>query len=129
MICRAYCNLGLSHLALGDADRALECQKFFLTLTHIVRDVENETIALGNIGQVLVHKGQVAEAVSVHLKQLELAKQAENQRLEAAACAALGSAHTKSQALDKALAYYTQVRQITVELGMFFRPKEMLEVV
>ena len=27
---RAYCNLGLAHLALGNFDEALECQKYFL---------------------------------------------------------------------------------------------------
>lgn len=27
---RAYCNLGLAHLALGNLDTALECQKYFL---------------------------------------------------------------------------------------------------
>ena len=27
---RAYCNLGLAHLALGNLDSALECQKYFL---------------------------------------------------------------------------------------------------
>ena len=27
---RAYCNLGLAHLALGNCESALECQKYFL---------------------------------------------------------------------------------------------------
>lgn len=27
---RAYCNLGLAHLALGNLETALECQKYFL---------------------------------------------------------------------------------------------------
>jgi hypothetical protein len=27
---RAYCNLGLAHLAIGNMDNALECQKYFL---------------------------------------------------------------------------------------------------
>lgn len=27
---RAYCNLGLAHLALGNSETALECQKYFL---------------------------------------------------------------------------------------------------
>jgi hypothetical protein len=27
---RAYCNLGLAHLALGNYEDALECQKYFL---------------------------------------------------------------------------------------------------
>ena len=27
---RAYCNLGLAHLALGNFESALECQKYFL---------------------------------------------------------------------------------------------------
>ena len=27
---RAYCNLGLAHLAIGNMENALECQKYFL---------------------------------------------------------------------------------------------------
>ena len=27
---RAYCNLGLAHLAIGNYETALECQKYFL---------------------------------------------------------------------------------------------------
>lgn len=27
---RAYCNLGLAHLALGNLETSLECQKYFL---------------------------------------------------------------------------------------------------
>ena len=27
---RAYCNLGLAHLAIGNLENALECQKYFL---------------------------------------------------------------------------------------------------
>lgn len=31
---RAYCNLGLAHLALGNSETALECQKYFLGEWH-----------------------------------------------------------------------------------------------
>jgi tetratricopeptide (TPR) repeat protein len=34
---RAYCNLGLAHLALGNLETALECQKYFLGLYSLMR--------------------------------------------------------------------------------------------
>ena len=32
---RAYCNLGLAHLAIGNLENALECQKYFLGKSQI----------------------------------------------------------------------------------------------
>lgn len=32
---RAYCNLGLAHLALGQLETSLECQKYFLAIAHM----------------------------------------------------------------------------------------------
>jgi hypothetical protein len=34
---RAYCNLGLAHLALGNLETALECQKYFLGMCSVWR--------------------------------------------------------------------------------------------
>jgi hypothetical protein len=34
---RAYCNLGLAHLALGNLETALECQKYFLGRCSVLR--------------------------------------------------------------------------------------------
>jgi hypothetical protein len=35
---RAYCNLGLAHLAIGNYETALECQKYFLGKTITIAD-------------------------------------------------------------------------------------------
>nr|CAI5818003.1 unnamed protein product [Callosobruchus analis] len=35
---RAYCNLGLAHLALGQLDTSLECQKYFLAIAHMTNN-------------------------------------------------------------------------------------------
>lgn len=37
---RAYCNLGLSHMALGNLDGALECQKYFLAISQVSRNLQ-----------------------------------------------------------------------------------------
>lgn len=36
---RAYCNLGLAHLALGQLETSLECQKYFLAIAHMTQNV------------------------------------------------------------------------------------------
>lgn len=35
---RAYCNLGLAHLALNQLDTSLECQKYFLAIAHMTNN-------------------------------------------------------------------------------------------
>lgn len=36
---RAYCNLGLAHLALGQLETSLECQKYFLAIAHMTNNL------------------------------------------------------------------------------------------
>jgi len=42
---RAYCNLGLAHLALGNLETALECQKYFLGMCLVWR-LTSQTVHL-----------------------------------------------------------------------------------
>ena len=42
---RAYCNLGLAHLALGNLETALECQKYFLGMCPVWR-LTSQTVHL-----------------------------------------------------------------------------------
>lgn len=39
---RAYCNLGLAHLALGQLETSLECQKYFLAIAHMTHHTPGE---------------------------------------------------------------------------------------
>ena len=59
---RAYCNLGLAHLALGNPDTALECQKYFLALVHMMKHLQGKFKALGNIEDVLMKMKNLSEA-------------------------------------------------------------------
>ena len=87
---RAYCNMGLVHLALGNHDTALECQKYFLALAHMMKHLQDNFRALGNIGDVLMKMNNLSEAVKVYQKQLVLAKQLRDKVLEASAYGAPG---------------------------------------
>ena len=84
---RAYCNLGLAHLALGNPDTAL---KYFLALAHMMKHLQGKFRALGNIGDVFMKMKNLSEAVKVYQKQLVLAKQSRDIVLEASAYGALG---------------------------------------
>lgn len=72
---RAYCNLGLAHLALGNLETALECQKYFLAIAHMTQHLQGKFRALGNIGDVLIKMGDVEEAVKMYQRQLGFARQ------------------------------------------------------
>ena len=64
--------------------------------------------ALGNIGDCLLRLGETEEAIKMHQRQLNLARQAGDRSLEAAAYCALGVAHRLTRNLDKALGFHTQ---------------------
>lgn len=100
---RAYCNLGLAHLALGQLDTALECQKYFLAIAHMTNNLNGKFRALGNIGDVLIKMGETEEAVKMYHRQLGLARSNRERTMEAAACGALGIAHRLLKRFDKAL--------------------------
>lgn len=72
---RAYCNLGLAHLALGNLETALECQKYFLAIAHMTQHLQGKFRALGNIGDVLIKMGDIEEAVKMYQRQLGFARQ------------------------------------------------------
>lgn len=41
---RAYCNLGLAHLALGQLETSLECQKYFLAIAHMTNNLPGKCV-------------------------------------------------------------------------------------
>lgn len=49
---RAYCNLGLAHLALGQLETSLECQKYFLAIAHMTNNTPGKYL---KCFQVLIH--------------------------------------------------------------------------
>lgn len=122
---RAYCNLGLAHLALGQLDTSLECQKYFFSIAHMTNNLagnldliptfiilisnanqfyfEGKFRALGNIGDVLIKMGEIEEALKMYHRQLALARGNRDRAMEAAACSALGIAHRLLKRFDKAL--------------------------
>lgn len=129
---RAYCNLGLAHLALGQLDTSLECQKYFFSIAHMTNNLagnldlttiniffcffnahlfyfEGKFRALGNIGDVLIKMGEIEEALKMYHRQLALARGNRDRAMEAAACSALGIAHRLLKRFDKALGTYFSI--------------------
>lgn len=126
---RAYCNLGLAHLALGQLETSLECQKYFLAIAHMTNNLAGKrkllevtsiaTLnlslvlgkfrALGNIGDVLIKMEETEEAVKMYHRQLALARSNRDRGMEAAACGALGIAHRLLKRLDKALGKFSEL--------------------
>lgn len=73
--------------------------------------------ALGNIGDCLLKLGESEEAIKMHQRQLNLARQSADRSLEAAAYGALGIAHRTTRNLDKALGFHTQELTLRQEAG------------
>lgn len=135
---RAYCNLGLAHLALGNLDTSLECQKyflgklfnltksiivimfiintiiiiifFFLAISHMTKNLQAKLRALGNIGDILSKMNDTEEALKMYHRQFTLARQIRDTSMEAAACSSLGLVNRYIKCYDKALSYHCQVR-------------------
>jgi tetratricopeptide (TPR) repeat protein len=74
----------------------------------MTKHVAGKFRALGNIGDCLLRFGEADEAIKMHQRQLNLARQASDRSLEAAAYGALGVAHRATRNLDKALGFHTQ---------------------
>jgi len=125
---RAYCNLGLAHLALGNLETSLECQKYFLgkvlkqcyaiiiifnifilAISHMTKNLQAKLRALGNIGDILIKMNDTEEALKMYHRQFTLARQIRDTNMEAAACSSLGLANKYIKYYDKALSYYCQV--------------------
>lgn len=93
---------------------------YYAAIAHMTKHVAGKFRALGNIGDCLLRLGEVDEAIKMHQRQLNLARQAADRSLEAAAYGALGVAHRATRNLDKALGFHTQeltLRQEAADLG------------
>lgn len=120
---KAYCNLGLAHKALGEYNKAEECQRYLLSLAQALDNTQvthcccflplnfKNTICLleadqsccvclqavfrafGNLGDVCVCRGDLPGAVRFYQQQLALAQKVSDQKMEADAYSALGSVH------------------------------------
>ncbi|OQR69498.1 tetratricopeptide repeat protein 28-like, partial [Tropilaelaps mercedesae] len=117
---RAYCNLGLARAAVGDFQAALDCQRHFLAIAQVSRDIQGKFRALGNIGDIFIRMGNGQEAIKAYQKQLVLCREESGstlKHLEASSFSALGACHQQMKAFDRALGFHTQELQIYKELG------------
>jgi len=109
-VCRAYCNLGLAHKALGNLSKSLHCQHSFLA--HAGSNVAARFCALGNIGDVLLAQERGVEALSQFEEQLRLARDTDHRGLEAGALENIGSTNRRLGRLDAALASHAAALQV-----------------
>lgn len=86
-------------------------------IAHMTKNIAGKFRALGNIGDCLLRLGEIEEAVKMHQRQLNLARQAADRGLEAAAYGALGLSHRASRSYDKALGFHTQELTLRQESG------------
>lgn len=92
-------------------------QNCFSAIAHMTKHVVGKFRALGNIGDCLLRLGETEEAIKMHQRQLNLARQSRDRGLEAAAYGALGTTHRTTKNLDKALGFHTQELTLRQESG------------
>ena len=115
---RAYCNLGLAHLATGNHESVLECQKYFLAIAQTTKESDSRFRALGNMGDVLIKMDSLEEAIEVYHKQLALSKQLREKSYEASSYGSLGICHRLTKQFDKALGIpHTGAVNLAKDLG------------
>ncbi len=100
-----YC-LGLAHAALGNYNKALDCQKYFLCTSQ--GNAVNKLRAMSNIGDVLTRMKQFNDAMKMFEKQLSLARSLGDVVNEANAFTSLGNCQKFAANYEKAILYYKQ---------------------
>jgi len=97
---------GLAHLALGNYNEALDCQKYFLCTSQ--GNPVNKLRAMSNIGDVLTRMKQINDAMKMFEKQLSLARSLGDVINEANAFQSLGNCQKYAANYEKAILYYKQ---------------------
>ena len=93
----------------------MDYHKRFLQIAHTSKNFPAKFLAIGNIGELYVKKGDTKDAIRLFNQQLTLAKGLKKRSLEAVAHGNLGAAHRLLEQLDRALQHHNQELAICQE--------------
>ena len=87
---KANCNLGVSHLVLGDFERAIDHHRRHLKIVTELVDINEVGKAYANCGNIFNKLGYFNTAIDYHERHLNIAKKFGNKFEEASAYGNLG---------------------------------------
>ena len=114
---KAYCNLGNSHLNLGEFEKAFDCHESYLKIATEVGDKLGEGTAYSNLGNVHYSLGDFKTAKEYHQRHLKIAKELGDRSGEEKAYGNLGNAHISLGEIETSIDYYECHLKIAKELG------------
>lgn len=110
-------NLGLAHVQLGDARRAIGYYEQQLTIARQTGDRREEANALDNLGGAFAAIGDTHRATSHYERQLVITREIGDRRGEGNALGNLGGVHVLLGDARRAIDYCKQQLAITQEIG------------
>ncbi len=110
-------NLGLAHLSLGNAQKALECSEQALAIAHNIGDKFCESASLSNLGMGHLAMGDAQKAVKFHERALIISREITDRRGEAEDLGNLGLAYAAKGDGGKAIEYYEHALAVYREIG------------
>ena len=113
----AYCNLGNTHLGLGDFKTAKDCYERQLKIAKELVDRSVEGNAYGCLGNAHLSLGNLKTAMDHYERNLKIAKELGDRSGEGKAYDRLGNAHRTLGDFKTAMDYYERQLKITKELG------------
>ena len=113
---RAYRNLGISSLSLGDFKQAIECHKKELCIAKELDDRAREGAAYGNLGNAYHSVGDFKQAIWYHKQDLNISKELGDRVGEGSAFGNLGNAYHRLGDLKQAVACHQQRLSIMKEV-------------
>ena len=110
-------NLGIAHLNLGDARKAIEYHEQALNISREIGDRRVEGNALGNLGSAHFRLGDAPNAIEFHEQALFISREIGDRLGEGSDLANLGIAYRDLGQNDQALAVWTQALAILEDIG------------
>jgi DNA-binding SARP family transcriptional activator/tetratricopeptide (TPR) repeat protein len=110
-------NLGTTHFALHDYDRALQAFAAARQLAAAHGHAEEETICLHNLAVTYVSLGQVRQAVEIYRHALDICRRRNEPAGEAATLHWLGEAHFRMGELPAAAEHFQQALALRQRIG------------
>ncbi len=109
--------VGLAHLRLGQAEKAIGYYEQRMIIARMIGDRQGEANALGNLGLAYARLGQVEKAIGYHERALAISREIGNRSGEGGDLGNLGIAYASLGQVEKAIGYHEQALAISREIG------------
>jgi CHAT domain-containing protein/Tfp pilus assembly protein PilF len=107
--------LGVAHRSLQNYEKAIEYLQKHLFVARKIKNIQEESEALGNLGLAYDNIGRYTEAIDYHLQSLDIAIRTNNRASEGRTLGNLGDVYKNLGNYSKAIDYYKKSLEIAQE--------------